>query len=314
MKIKLFTHTDLDGYGCAILARLVAGDDNVNISYCGYYDINEKIKAFINKKEYMKFDYIFITDISVNDEVALLIDSVQEDCEYKFYLLDHHPTAMNLSKYNWTRIQIEDSIEKVCGTSLFYETLTQYNFIASSKDLDLFVEKIKRYDTWLWHDKYNDIDAKHLNDLFKIYGPSNFSNNYIFRLRSSNLNRFELFTDIDKFLIELEENKINKYIFKKEKSMEVREKEINGKIYKFGIIIADDYISEMGNKISAKHPELDFIAIVSSLKTISYRTTKKDIDLGNDIASYYGGGGHPQTAGSQISNELKQSILDAIFF
>lgn len=38
MKIKIFTHTDLDGVGCAIIAYLVFGKENVDvdipIKYC----------------------------------------------------------------------------------------------------------------------------------------------------------------------------------------------------------------------------------------------------------------------------------------
>ena len=45
--VKLFTHTDLDGIGCAILAKLAFGD-NVNIEYCNYDNINESVKKFIN--------------------------------------------------------------------------------------------------------------------------------------------------------------------------------------------------------------------------------------------------------------------------
>lgn len=40
--IKLFTHTDLDGVGCAILAQLAFGKDNVDISYCNYDEIDRK--------------------------------------------------------------------------------------------------------------------------------------------------------------------------------------------------------------------------------------------------------------------------------
>ena len=32
--IKLFTHTDLDGIACAVLAKIAF--DNVDISYCNY--------------------------------------------------------------------------------------------------------------------------------------------------------------------------------------------------------------------------------------------------------------------------------------
>lgn len=40
MQYKLFTHTDLDGVGCAILAYLAFGRENVDVEYCNYNDVN----------------------------------------------------------------------------------------------------------------------------------------------------------------------------------------------------------------------------------------------------------------------------------
>ena len=79
-----------------------------------------------------------------------------------------------------------------------------------------------------------------------------------------------------------------------------------------GIVVADDYLSELGNELSERNPDLDFIAMIAGLSTVSYRTVKRDIDLGNEVAIYYGGGGHPQSAGSQIPYELRKQILDSI--
>ena len=42
-KIKLFTHTDLDGIGCAILAYLAFGRENVDVEYCDYSNVNDKV-------------------------------------------------------------------------------------------------------------------------------------------------------------------------------------------------------------------------------------------------------------------------------
>ena len=64
--IKLFTHTDLDGVGCAILAKLAFKD--VDISYCNYDNINEEVKNFITDKN--DIDMCFITDVSIEEEIA----------------------------------------------------------------------------------------------------------------------------------------------------------------------------------------------------------------------------------------------------
>lgn len=46
--VKLFTHTDLDGIGCAILAKIAF--KNCDIEYCGYNDINDNVTDFVKGK------------------------------------------------------------------------------------------------------------------------------------------------------------------------------------------------------------------------------------------------------------------------
>ena len=50
MKVKLFTHADLDGIGCGVLAKLAFGE-NVDIEYCNYNDINETIAKFLTENQ-----------------------------------------------------------------------------------------------------------------------------------------------------------------------------------------------------------------------------------------------------------------------
>lgn len=308
MRIKIFSHNDLDGYACSIIAQLAVGRENVHADYCGYYNINEKIMEFIDNRSYESYDYIFITDISITEEVAQIIEN-NNILKGMTILLDHHPTVIGLNKYEWCTVQIEDEIEKVCGTSLLYNYLVNKNILERKVSIELFVDTVKRYDTWLWKDKYNDLRAKQLNDLFKIYGQERFEAEYYKRLTSD---VFCMINDTDKFLLELENEKIQKYIDKKNKFIYKKTLNINGKKFRAGIVVADDYLSELGNELSERNPDLDFIAMVAGLSTVSYRTVKKNIDLGNEVAIYYGGGDHPQAAGSQISYELRKQILDSI--
>lgn len=45
--VKLFSHTDLDGIGCGILAKLAFGKD-VDISYCDYDNIDSSFIKNVN--------------------------------------------------------------------------------------------------------------------------------------------------------------------------------------------------------------------------------------------------------------------------
>jgi oligoribonuclease NrnB/cAMP/cGMP phosphodiesterase (DHH superfamily) len=315
MKIKLFNHNDLDAVGCTILAYLAFGKENVSVEYCGYETINDKVKQFVITEDYKNYDYVYITDISINEEVAELIDNTHPsnfkdgfNLPEMFQLLDHHPTAMNLNKYWWCNVQIEDLEEKVSGTSLFYNELIQNDHINAEEDIDMFVEKVKRYDTWLWKTKYNDVGAKQLNDLLYIYGRERFIDRVINKI----LNRKFNFDNTDLLLLELEQDKITNYIEKKNKEITKHTLSLNDKLYAVGIVFAENYISELGNKLSEMNSDIDFVMIISNCKTVSYRTIKKDIDLGKEIAIHYGGGGHPQSSESQINEELKNKIIDLI--
>ncbi len=320
MKVKLFTHTDLDGVGCAILGELTFR--NINIEYCDYHNINEKIKSFIDNKEYFDYDIIYITDISVGEDVAKMIDSL---CLFEcFRLLDHHETALWLNKYDWAKVEIidEERNEKTSGTRLFYneikdkleksiketdnKTLSIRKSVDSIiQDVEIFVEIVNRYDTWLWYEKYNDNISKQWNDLLYILGKERFINNVMDKIKNGML----FFDSSDTLVLALEQSKIDNYILQKDKELIVRN--ILG--YKTGVVFAEQYHSELGNKLSRIYPELDFITIINLSKSISYRTTKEHIHLGNDVATILGGGGHPKAAGNPISDEDRGKILKVLF-
>lgn len=145
----------------------LAFGSNVDITYCGYNSINYKIKELIESKEYLEYEHIIITDISVNEEVAELINSTLpknsgntiDVGDTPFTLFDHHQTALSLNKYWWSNVCVDDENGKCSGTSLFYELMIRDYITDYCNDytaLDKFVETVRRYDTWEWHTRYND--------------------------------------------------------------------------------------------------------------------------------------------------------------
>ena len=48
--VKLFSHTDLDGIGCGILAKLAFCKD-VDISYCDYDNIDSTVKEYLETEQ-----------------------------------------------------------------------------------------------------------------------------------------------------------------------------------------------------------------------------------------------------------------------
>lgn len=314
--IKLFTHTDLDGVGCAILGILAYGKDSIDIEYCNYDDINEKVEKYIAEEEYLNYTRCFITDISINEEVAKLIEQTHPK-EYKdgfmlnehFQLLDHHPTAKFLDKYWWCNVSImNQSLNiKTSGTELFYEYLINMNDIESSETLEKFVNLVRNYDTWRWTELGEEgLICKQINDLYYIYEKDEFITWAISEILDQTFPRLY---EKDSLILKIKQREIDEYIKNKNATM-IKTYILN---YKVGIVFADRFQSEMGNELCKLNNDIDFIAIIDLAKgSISYRTIK-DIDLGKEIASIYGGGGHPKAAGSTIKDSIQERIIDLIF-
>lgn len=303
MRVKLFTHTDLDGVSCSILGKLAFGH-NIHIEHCDYNNINERIGRFI-EKDLAKYDRVYITDISVNEEVAETIDALEKYVGHKFVLLDHHETAIWLNKYEWVTVEIENKKGKTCGTSLFFNHLyTDMKLVTNIEKIKRYVELVRRYDTWEWSDIYNDYKAKELNDLLYIYGADYFIEKYADILTQFNNNMFDL---VDDLLLSIRQKEIDRYIKKKQKQILI----ITKNEFTFGVVFADKYQSELGNELIKMNPRLDFIAMINlDTKKVSYRSDSVNV---SKFAEKYGGGGHEKASGSQIGEKKVLEIIDIIF-
>ena len=319
-RIKLFTHTDLDGIGCAVLAKLAFGDKNVDIDYCNYDDIDKKVCEFIKNETLERaprYDYIYITDISINEETAKLIN----EWNLIVMLLDHHATALWLNDYHWANVRVKDKGGvKTSGTKMFYRHLCNEGYFGDvdddyAKNVHKFVEMVRDYDTWRWKEELGEdgVVCKELNDLFYIYGRDKFIEwciDKIVRPLSPMLS-FPSFDSADRTLLDNKQKEIDIYVESKNKQLIVIEDRFG---HTCGVVFAERFASELGNRLSEKHPELDYIIMIDLGNCrVSYRTAKDGIDLGAEIAHAFGGGGHPKAAGSMIDNEVILGIIAELF-
>jgi oligoribonuclease NrnB/cAMP/cGMP phosphodiesterase (DHH superfamily) len=301
-RYKQFTHTDFDGVSCAILSQIAF--DSVEVEYCDYDNVNEKIQKFIESKDYLNYSRIYITDISINKELAEVINNLKDEINIK--LIDHHETALYLNKYDWCTVTTSNDRGPTCGTTLFYDYLINLkNTMLDNDWIRDFVETVRQYDTWEWKNVYHNDKPKLWNNLLYLYGRDLFIDHICGMLIYC---KTFAFTDTDNLLLKLEEKKKEEYFKKKSEEMDANYYLLG---YHVGVVFAEQYISELGNFLAEGNKQLDFIVIISG-KTISYRTIKKDINLGK-IAEKFGGGGHPASAGSQISLDKQVKYCSILF-
>jgi uncharacterized protein len=315
-KIKLFTHTDLDGIGCAILAYLAFGRENVDVEYCDYSNVNDKVGDFFVNGSPGEYNAVFITDISINNELAMTIDKYA--VEDLWHLFDHHATALGLNKYDWCEVSVmNDALGiKTSGTELFYTYLKcheQFDHLSAItiENLDRFIDIVRDYDTWRWKELGEEgVICKQVNDLFYIYGRDTFIHIMIGRLMEQT--DYPNLTTMDSILLTQKQKDIDIYVEEKNKQLF---SQLDAFGHEYGVVFAEKYFSELGNRLSEMHPEYEYIAMIDiSRGKVSYRTVKENIDLGGEIAHSFGGGGHKKAAGSMFNaDDVQENVLRFIF-
>jgi uncharacterized protein len=302
---RLFTHNDLDGIGCGVIAKLAFGD-KAEVRYNSVSGLDVQISRYLDRLKHRekKQDMLLITDLSVNEENEQRLSQLQKEGG-KVQLIDHHKSALHLNHNSWASVTVEYNDGRLASaTSLFYDYLVKDGQITPTDALEEFVELVRQYDTWEW-DQNGNMKAKQLNDLFFLLSIEEFEEKMLDRLKSST---FE-FDEFEKKLLEMEEDKIERYMRRKKR--EIVQAFIGE--HCAGIVHAESYHSELGNELGKEFPHLDYIAILSmGGKRISYRTIHDHIDV-SEIAGRFGGGGHAKASGSSLNEEAFALFVKDVF-
>ncbi|BAU28649.1 hypothetical protein DFP93_105117 [Aneurinibacillus soli] len=299
---RLYSHNDLDGVGCGIIAKIAFGE-NVEIRYNSVAGLDFQVERFLEKGR--KEDCLFITDLSVNEQNEQRLDEHVKKGG-KVRLIDHHKTALHFNRYDWGLVQVEYEDGRLASaTSLFYEYLTQHKLIETSETLSEFVELVRQYDTWEW-DRNENTKAKRLNDLFFMISIDEFEERMIQKIAVGGPFSFDEF---EQKILDMEDSKIERYIRRKRREM----------VQTFigdhcaGIVHAESYHSELGNELGKDNTHLDYIAIINvGGKKISLRTIHDDMDV-SAVAQQFGGGGHAKASGCSLTEEAYQLYVAGPF-
>lgn len=290
MKRLIISHiADPDGVTPIILSKLVF--EEIDYILSENKDVNDNVKNNLDK-----YDFIYVVDLNISEELA---DFIEANYKEKIMILDHHLSCNNMNKYSFIEVNAEG---KESGTSLYYKyLLNNYNNnLLNRESTKMLVEHVRTMDIYDFS-KTSKEEAEKLEMIFKIYGKDRF----IDKFYNVIINDLELYSKEDLNLVELEKERIKRYIEEKEFI------EISLDNKRVGVVFAERYISELGNYLINKYDYLDYIVLINIDKKISYRGNGK-VDL-SVIAKKFGGGGHINAAGNCLSSGLKEKVIKEIF-
>lgn len=290
MKRLIISHiADPDGVTPIILSKLVF--EEIDYILSENKDVNDNVKNNLDK-----YDFIYVVDLNISEELA---DFIEENYKDKIMIIDHHLSCNNMNKYSFIEVNAEG---KESGTSLYYKyLLNNYNNnLLNRESTKMLVEHVRTMDIYDFS-KTSKEEAEKLEMIFKIYGKDRF----IDKFYNVIINDLELYSKEDLNLVELEKERIKRYIEEKE-FMEIS---LDNK--RVGVVFAERYISELGNYLINKYDYLDYIVLINMDKKISYRGNGK-VDL-SVIAKKFGGGGHINAAGNCLPSGLKEKVIKEIF-
>lgn len=332
--IHLITHTDLDGIGPSIVLNAFG------IPHLTTFVETRKINEAVIEKiaELQDNELIIITDLSVNEETAAVISSVNAEPNARYIaLLDHHASALFLNDNNWAEVVPVQNGIKMSATTLMYKHLLDADFEVApaqkitddngeeisftpdytiqEKDVILsrvahFVEAVRLYDTWDWH-ALSIQQAADLNTIFYARRRHEFA--------KDRMNYFQtgiLFTAEDEAYLQFSKEELRQILKKKAKQMVIVENfTLKGHDVpvNIGVVETDSYFSELGNHLAEKfEQEIDCVFIISLVKNrVSLRSIGSEVNL-SEIAQNYNGGGHPNASGCDLS-DLGLEFISAIF-
>lgn len=301
-KICLITHlADADGAFPIILSKLVFKE--IDVFSCEIGEVDAILREIMSHQE--DYENIYIVDITMSEDMADDIDK-NNALKEKICVFDHHKGNMALNRYSFIHIVDEGEFHKECGTTLYYKHLKK---ISNCKALDkkclkTMIELIRQGDTYDFSKELKDM-AFQFGSLYAIYGREKYIEHFYEYIISTDED-FQ-FSEVEKTLIEIENNRTNKYI--EEKMKHVKKAYING--ISVGIVFAEQNRSLLGHAM-AENMDIDIAVVINVDRSVSYRADKDEVDIAV-IAKPLGGGGHKHAGGSPLPIDLQKMICEYIF-
>lgn len=242
------------------------------------------------------FNTVYFLDLCPNENLLRFLLSI----DIKIHILDHHKTnQLLLENFN------NDNLIKVFDMKRSGCQIT-WDYFFPDQPRPKFLDYVADRDLWLWELE----DSKDINAGMNMIGYDN-------------LDRYENWNDVKDELKAIGEA-FNIY---KNRKIDDISKYAKKMYYKnrdsLLCVFCSDYeiVSDLGNSICTKNPDIDFAVIVTnysiSNRTVSLSLRSNGYDV-SEIAKRYGGGGHQKAAGCTVSihqfeKDFKSKIRTGLF-
>lgn len=283
-KILNLTHTDLDGAVSGIVVRNVFPETvTVKVNYAGSADYEAACSAIVSTP----YDYLVVTDFCPDEHMIQLILSMNKP----YLVIDHHQTAQvhedTLGRY------VIDT--RACGALLSLEYFSQF---ADLTHLNTLCEVTNDHDLWIR--KMLPL-SDNLNTLLYELGYDKFVETFMNGIEGYNLpsDALEIIKNHDK--------EVDEHMFR----CEQHKLPYNGYY-----IETDRFNSDIVIRL-LEHYDWLVLACVDEcspgLTKLSFRTRRKDVNIGQYLKELgRGGGGHPGAAGQTIPTVEKDEFIGMV--
>ena len=283
MKIRQFTHGDLDGAGCALVGHYIFTDDALEVTYCQYgsgpNSIDVQVTKFLEKPG--AADALLITDICPSEHVCEGIEALKNGFEWVL-VQDHHGTTAWASKYKWMEHEAQN---KRCGARMLLDWGRK-----NDNRMNNFVNAVDAYDRWQL-DSVSRKRGEALNMLYKFFGFDLFVKEFRNDIESDETGWLSNLVPI----LEARLKGTVRAIVQNQMKDAVHVDK-NKKRYAF-LSLLSPHASEIGHAVLDEFPDVDYVAMaLPGIDAISMRSRTDGMNV-SEIAKAYGGGGHAAAAG-----------------
>lgn len=298
-----WTHADLDGVGCAVVAAHLFPKHERDVRYCyhkGSHVIDTEVVSFLDSigedgKGLPEGEHeILITDIAPNPEICERLNNLNGVFR-RLAIFDHHKSTLETSKkYLW----FLHSENQACATRMLYE-LSVSTHVPRLND---FVYAVDAWDRWVLNSKHRK-RGERLNRLYRMLGFKAF------------LKYFQSCPDADistwlKELAGILESRLESSVNETVARQNVqRRADAQGRNYVV-LIGNPEYTSELGHAILEEFPDVAYaVMVLPGINIVSMRAREGGVDV-EEIAKRFGGGGHKGAAGFSPEDSFNMLIVD----